>query len=119
MAATYVPAIALPKTWATCSAIGPSALAHRGIVSPSSCVSGASQTDVAIGRLDELRLAEGAALDHVENEAVDLGAYRFDEVEHERLASLRVPTWTIPRPGSSPTAWQARRASASTKYPSP
>ena len=37
VAAEYEPSIALPKTWATCSAIGPSDLAQRGMVSVRSC----------------------------------------------------------------------------------
>jgi hypothetical protein len=71
------------------------------------------QADVAVGGLGELRLAERAAIDHVEHEGVDLGPYRLHEVERERLAPF-ASAWTIPSPGSSPTAWHARIASAST-----
>jgi hypothetical protein len=48
------------------------------------------QADVPVGGLGEVRLAEGAALDHVEHEGVDLGPYRLHEVESERLATLGI-----------------------------
>ena len=53
---------------------------------------------MSIGRLAELRLAERAARDHVENEAVDLGSYRLHEVESQGLASFGVRV-DDPEPG--------------------
>ena len=54
-----------------------------------------------VGCLGELRLPERALLDHVEHEAVDVGAYRLHDVEGEGLASLGVRV-DDPEPGVEP-----------------
>jgi hypothetical protein len=59
--AEYVPSIALPKTWATCSAIGPSDLAHWGHRLGQLVGERREQSDVPVGCLGELRLSESVA----------------------------------------------------------
>jgi hypothetical protein len=68
---------------------------------------------MAIGRIHEVDLAEGALLHEGEHEGVDLGP---DGTMTSRASDWRplASAWTIPRPGSRPTVWQARIASAST-----
>jgi hypothetical protein len=84
-----VPLIALPKTWATCSAIGPSDFARVGTISQ--LVSErAPQLDVPVGGLRELHLAARTALQEAEHEVVDLRAHGLHHVEGERLATLGV-----------------------------
>ena len=78
------------STWATCSATGASERAQFGICSASSWVSGVRSRTWPSGDLDELDLAECAALDQMEHVALDLGSYRLDEIQRHRLAALGI-----------------------------